>query len=218
MSTEPGRDESWAAVWNERDESRADWNGCEACFESQEDYLAWVRSVAEMVTVELDLGPTDDVLDLGCGSGRVAAIIGPRVHSLLGLDFSRPALAVAAKERSAANVRFEWEDLNDYDPSHFDNRSKAYAVGSMFYLKSTDHVMDLAAELNRRGTDVLLVDLPDAELEEGRGRDYDRQTYSHLQFRESDFLAAFPGSRIIRGRFPEYVNDASRFTVMIPGQ
>ncbi len=49
-----------------------------------------------------------DVLDLGCGIGRVAAVIAPRVRSVLGADAS-PAMVAEAHRRhaGAANVRFE---------------------------------------------------------------------------------------------------------------
>ena len=211
-----GRDEAWAAVWNARDETRSDWNGCEALFASLADYEAWVQQVADLVTVELGLDSEDDLLDLGCGSGRHSAAIAPRVRSILALDYSRPALSIAAKKRALANVRYEWADLNNYDPAMFEGRTKAYAIGSMLYLKSTEHVMNLVAELNKGGCDVMLLDLPDAEMEDARDRAYDRETYSHLHFRERDFLDAYPQSRIVRGRFPEYVNDAVRFSVVVP--
>ena len=216
MSASMGRDEAWADVWNTRDEPRTDWNGYESCFPTQDDYEAWVQQAAELVTVELGLTSEDDVLDLGCGSGRHSAAIAPRVRSILALDYSRPALSIATRKRALPNVRYEWADLNNYDPAMFEGRTKAYAIGSMLYLKSTEHVMNLVAELNKGGCDVMLLDLPDAEMEDARDRAYDRETYSHLHFRERDFLDAYPQSRIVRGRFPEYVNDAVRFSVVVP--
>ena len=47
-----------------------------------------------------------DVLDLGCGIGRVAAAIAPRVRSVLGLDVSAAMIAEAERRCDAANVRF----------------------------------------------------------------------------------------------------------------
>lgn len=49
-----------------------------------------------------------DVLDLGCGIGRVAAAIAPHVRSVLGTDAS-PAMAAEARRRHArvGNIRFE---------------------------------------------------------------------------------------------------------------
>lgn len=210
------RDAAWAEVWNIRDEDKADWNGCEACFDSPAEYEAWVGHSADLVAEELALGPSDAVLDLGCGSGRQAVLIAPRVESLKAVDFSRPALAIAQRDRQEPNIEYEWADLNAFDPAQFAGRNKAYAIGSMLYLQSVDHVLNLVDALIGQGTDVMLCDLPDAELQDTRPRDYDRELYSHLHFREDDFLARFPGARIVRGRLPEYVIDAVRFSVVIP--
>jgi cyclopropane fatty-acyl-phospholipid synthase-like methyltransferase len=210
------RDDAWETVWNERDEVKTDWNGCEACFPSLAAYEQWVARAAEFVCEELQLGPADAVVDLGCGTGRYTNHIAPRVASVIGVDYSEPALAIARRDRQAGNVTYEWADLNSADASRFAGCNKAYAVGSMFYLTSVERVLDLAEGLARQGTEVLMVDLPDADLGDARPRDYDRETYSHLHFRESDFSDRFPGSRFVRGQFPEYVNDAVRFSVVIP--
>ena len=53
------------------------------------------------------LRPGMDVLDLGCGFGRAAAVLAPRCRSVLGLDVS-PGMVAEARRRHAAlaNVRF----------------------------------------------------------------------------------------------------------------
>ena len=53
------------------------------------------------------LSPAADVLDLGCGIGRVAAALAPRVRSVLGIDIS-PGMVAEARRRhpDVANLRF----------------------------------------------------------------------------------------------------------------
>ena len=41
--------------------------------------------------------------------------------------------------------------------------------------------------------------------------------YTHLQFDPDVLLREFPKGRIIRGRFPNYVNDEFRFSFFIDG-
>ena len=53
------------------------------------------------------LAPAADVLDLGCGFGRVAAALGPRCRSVLGLDVSGGMVAEARRRYGGvANLRF----------------------------------------------------------------------------------------------------------------
>lgn len=52
-----------------------------------------------------------DVLDLGCGIGRVAAALAPRVHAVLGLDIAAGMIAEASQRHGAiANLRFATTD------------------------------------------------------------------------------------------------------------
>jgi SAM-dependent methyltransferase len=54
------------------------------------------------------IGPERDILDLGCGIGRVAAALAPRCRSVLGLDVSPGMVAEArARHGALANLRFE---------------------------------------------------------------------------------------------------------------
>jgi len=50
-----------------------------------------------------------DVLDLGCGIGRVAAALAPRVDSVLGLDIA-PRMVAEARRRHGASARFAVTD------------------------------------------------------------------------------------------------------------
>ena len=62
--------------------------------------------IVRWLQAEALLRPDADVLDLGCGIGRVAAALAPRCRSVLGLDVSAGMVAEAARRlESHANVR-----------------------------------------------------------------------------------------------------------------
>ena len=94
-----------------------------------------------------------DVLDLGCGIGRVAAALAPIVRSVLGVDISAGMIAEARRRHTYANLRF---DLSDGRPGALPDASfdLVLAVDSMPYLVQADlaalHVGD-AARLLRPG-------------------------------------------------------------------
>ena len=62
------------------------------------------------------LGPERDVLDLGCGIGRVAAALAGRCREVLGLDVSGGMIAEARRRHAwTANVSFEQTDGQGFD-------------------------------------------------------------------------------------------------------
>ena len=61
--------------------------------------------VAWLVAMDL-IGPDSDVLDFGCGIGRIAAAVAPRVRSVIGLDLSPGMIAEARRRPGAGNLRF----------------------------------------------------------------------------------------------------------------
>lgn len=206
----------WAQVWNTRTAHRADWNGCEACFPDRAGYEAFVSVMVAFVQSALRIDASDTVLDLGCGTGIAAVAVAERAGRVLALDYSEVALGVAREKRSRPNLHYEFADLNVVDLERFRPADKAYAIGSMFYLDSLENVFRIVDSLVAAGTEVLLVDLPDAELTDPRARDYDTSKYRHLAFRESDFTERY-GNRLTfhRALYPSYVNDACRFSVHV---
>ncbi len=61
------------------------------------------------------LGPEHDVLDLGCGVGRVAMALAPRCRSVLGLDVSAGMVFEARRRCDLPTVRFEVTSGRDLD-------------------------------------------------------------------------------------------------------
>ena len=170
-----------------------------------------------MIRDELDLSPDDVVADLGCGTGRIAALVAPHVSQVLAFDYSDLLLKIAASRRQADNIVFQTADLNDLNSAALPV-TKAFAVGSLFYLNSMERVVRLIGGFVDRGVAFAAIDLPDAGIPDRRERSYDTELYNHLRFDPKFLLGQFPRGRIIRGRFPGYVNDSSRFSLFIAGK
>jgi len=64
----------------------------------------------------LNLKGNETVLDFGCGSGRMAYWIAPRVEKVFGLEVTPEMIGLAEKNRTASNVEFVL-----YDGAHFPN-------------------------------------------------------------------------------------------------
>ncbi len=86
------------------------------------------------------LRPQADVLDLGCGIGRVAAVLARRCRSVLGLDVSAGMVAEARRRNAAlANARFEQtagRDLDAWPDAAFD---LVLAIDSFPYIVQAGH-------------------------------------------------------------------------------
>jgi ubiquinone/menaquinone biosynthesis C-methylase UbiE len=104
------------------------------------------------------LGRFKDVLQIGCGIGRVEVAISPHVRRAVGVDIS-PQMIEAARRRAAdlTNVHFEVGsgfDLAPFDDGLFD---VVYAVDSMPYIVDAGfevveaHFRDAARVLRRDG-------------------------------------------------------------------
>ena len=65
--------------------------------------------IVDWLAREALVGPDRDVLDLGCGIGRVAAALAPRCRSVLGLDVSPNMVAEARRRHGAGrpDLRFD---------------------------------------------------------------------------------------------------------------
>ena len=69
---------------------------------------AATAEIVEWLAREGLIGPDRDVLDLGCGIGRVSAALAPRCRSVLGLDVSPKMVAEARRRHGAVpGLRFD---------------------------------------------------------------------------------------------------------------
>ncbi len=208
-------DNAWERVWVDRDREKADWNGYEACFESDESYRSFVDQATETVASILKVGTDDNVLDLGCGTGRLSLAMSNYAATVTGLDFSPAALAVARRTRSSDRVRYRQGDLNTMDLDDLRGFNKAFAFGAFLYLKDVSRVERILRALVGAGTDVLALDMPDARIPDGRARDYDRDAYPHLAFTVEQIRSWFPRAAFYRDLFPDYANNEHRFAVHV---
>ena len=124
---------------------------------------AATAEIVEWLEMSDLLDPEADVLDLGCGIGRVAAALSPRCRGVFGLDVS-PGMIAEARRRCAElpNLRFEvtaGQNLAFLDPASFD---LVLAIDSFPYLVQTGpavvaaHVADAARILRPGGALVIL--------------------------------------------------------------
>jgi len=86
------------------------------------------------------LRPDADVLDLGCGIGRVAAALAPRCRSVLGLDVSAGMVAEARRRNAAlGNARFEQTAGRDLDALPGAAFDLVLAIDSFPYIVQAGH-------------------------------------------------------------------------------
>jgi SAM-dependent methyltransferase len=108
------------------------------------------------------IGPLSDVLDLGCGIGRVAASLTVRVRSVLGLDVSQAMIDEARRRGTAPNLRFAVSSGADLAPVPTAAFDLVLAVDSFPYLMQAGqalaerHVADAARILRAGGALAIL--------------------------------------------------------------
>jgi len=110
---------------------------------------------AKQVTSALDLKPTDRVLELGCGVGRIGLEIAPKVLHWEGADISANMLDVARKRLASQNnvgfTELRRSQLVGLDDASFD---KAYCVAVFIHMDKEDfflYLQELARVLKPGG-------------------------------------------------------------------
>ena len=99
---------------------------------------------AHQVSAALDLQPTDRVLELGCGVGRIGREIAPRVAHWEGTDISSNMIGVA-RERLAehGNVGFTELNRSSLQPLADASFDKAYCVAVFIHMDKEDFFLYL---------------------------------------------------------------------------
>lgn len=73
-----------------------------------------VQDIADTIVREINLTPSMDVLDFGCGTGLLTFRLQPFVHSITGVDSSHGMLDVLnskIKEQNLANIKTSFLDI-----------------------------------------------------------------------------------------------------------
>lgn len=117
--------------------------------------LQCVQNLSELVS----LGPDDDVLEIGCGAGRIGLAIAPRCRLWTGVDISPKMLAYASDRLGALkNVRLFL--LRKVGLEHFSGNSfdVVYATSTFGHLDEMDRFryVEEAARVLRPGGRLLL--------------------------------------------------------------
>ena len=130
--------------------------------------------IVEWLRDEDLIGPEFDVLDVGCGIGRIAAALAPSVRSVLGIDVA-PAMIEEARRRSQApNLRFAQTDGRAL-PAGEDSLDLVLFVDSMPYLVQAglaDLQLDQAARRLRDGGALVVLNLCYGGDAHARARDW----------------------------------------------
>jgi ubiquinone/menaquinone biosynthesis C-methylase UbiE len=211
-----GRGEQWHSVWTDRDDDRADWNGFEACFESVDAYADWTKWIASTIVRELGITRRDHVVDLGCGTGRIASLVADDAGQVTALDYSETVLRIAQERRPRDNISYRHADLNTFDVAAL-GADKAYAVGSLLYLDSIAVVLRLITTFVRDHGGFAAMDLPDVTIRDDMPRAYDTTTYTHLAFDVNTLTEHFPEGRVVRYDTMKYAHADRRFNFVIAG-
>jgi SAM-dependent methyltransferase len=94
--------------------------------------------------------------DLGCGSGRWAILVAPRVGELHCIDASLPALEVAKKNlRSLGNVQFAHASV-DAIPLADDSMDFGYSLGVLHHVPDTQAALAACVRKLKRGAPFLV--------------------------------------------------------------
>jgi SAM-dependent methyltransferase len=94
------------------------------------------------------------VLDIGCGSGRIARELAARAQSVLGIDYDEAAIRAAQMIEHPPHVRFEVGDAHELDPE-----TKYDVVMLVHVLEHIDDPHDLLASIGRLAP-TLIVEVP----------------------------------------------------------
>lgn len=113
------------------------WNGPggEAWVVGQETLDAAMRPVTEVLLKAAAVKSTDRVMDIGCGTGETTLEVARTASAALGVDISKPMLALAtdrADELGLSNVQFEQRDVQG-DALQSDTTLAMSRFGVMFF-------------------------------------------------------------------------------------
>lgn len=109
--------------------------------------LALQRDAEEKAVVlpKLGLRPESRVLDVGCGIGRWADVLGGRVRSYVGVDFSPEMIALAQARHDPAFADFRVMPAQDISPEALGRDFDAAIVAGVFiYMDDEDIVRCLS--------------------------------------------------------------------------
>lgn len=128
--------------------------------------LSHVDTILDTITAQLELVPSDVVVDLGCGNGLLTVGVADRVDRIIGVDVSETLISAARALNGRPNCTYCVGDLAALDESLFAGTTKAYSYEVLQHL-STDETARLLDSLSGRFAEGLMLfvgSLPDRSL------------------------------------------------------
>lgn len=97
----------------------------------------------------LSLNHKSRVLDIGCGTGRIAKAISTKIDSYIGIDSSKDFIDFARKSNSELeNVSFEFLNLSDF--KKWPISANRYFIGGVTQYLDDNDLVDLLGVINER--------------------------------------------------------------------
>ncbi len=135
----------FGAEWSKFDQSTLSREELARCFDSYFKIFPWDKLPQQAVG-----------FDLGCGSGRWAAFVAPKVGKLFCIDASSEALEVARRNlRSFKNTVFLNSSV-DTIPLGKNAMDFAYSIGVLHHVPDTQAAISSCVELLKPGAPILL--------------------------------------------------------------
>lgn len=144
-NVDPATVQSFGSEWARFDQSDLSPEELAALFETYFHIFPWSA-----------LPPSAEGFDMGCGSGRWAKMVAPRVGRLNCVDPAGEALAVAARTLAGApNVRL-LQASTDTVPLAAGSQDFGYSLGVLHHIPDTDAALAACARLLKPGAPFLL--------------------------------------------------------------
>lgn len=97
-------------------------------------------------------------LDLGCGSGRHAAVMAEAYDEVLAVDLSEPMLELARRERARPGIRYERRDLREVTPERDGTFDLVFTAHTLHHVPDLQRALSGIRRLVRPGGQVIAVD------------------------------------------------------------
>ena len=115
------------------------------------------RLIARDVAAKLELGPQDDLLDVGCGSGLLLSILRERCRSVFGVDFAASQLALGRKHFPDIPFASASAEALPFPEARF---SRILCYGVWHYVDNWRDTLDGFLAVLRRPGIILIGDIP----------------------------------------------------------
>jgi SAM-dependent methyltransferase len=173
--------------------------------------------LAAYLIARLPAEPGGRAVDLGCGTGRHAALLAQRFDDVLAVDTSDPMLALARRHRPARNIRYQQRDLHDVTPERDGRFDLVLCAYTLLYTPDPPRALRHVRSLVAPNGQAILVDLCDQPRPQGwLRRDAIRALAADLRERRLPVLHACEVYRLATD--PAWLTHQASIRPLPPGQ